>query len=666
VIYIVPLVALANEKYDYFKKLFGDRWKVAMSVGDFDSSDQWLSDYDFIICTTEKLDSLIRHSAKWTTEISLVIIDEIHLLNDVSRGPTLEILITRLREIVPRAQFLGLSATVSNSDEISEWIGAVSIVSDFRPVKLYEGISYANMIKFYDKEDYSINDFGHEEAILENTMDMKKQVLFFVSTRRNAEGLAQKLTSVTKKKLTTLEKDQLNELAARVLNTLEIPTAQCRKLADSVRHGSAFHHAGLLRGQKKLIENGFRDGLIKTISATPTLAMGVNLPAFRVVIRDAKRYYRGIGAAYIPVLEYKQFVGRAGRPQYDEFGESILVARTEHEADELTDRFIMGEPEMIKSKLAVEPVLRMHTLALVASGFARTEEDLIDFFSKTFYAFQYEDMYEIENNIIDILEKLEMWEFVTINDGKIRPTKIGRRVSELYIDPLTAFYFLRTLKTHKRRKLTPFGLLQFISNTVEMMPLLTVRSGEYGEIDELVAEREQMFLSGVPKEWDMEFERFMKSVKTALLFESWVGEKTEDQILTKFRVAPGELRNRLFVADWLSYSLQELALLAGEKERLKDIRKMRVRIKHGVREDLLPLVRLKSIGRVRARKLSTSGFKTVASLRKAPMETLTKIVGPGVAYKIKEQLVKDFGKKVAPPKELQRTRQSNLDSLEKF
>lgn len=661
VVYIVPLVALANEKHSYYKKLFEDKWKVAISVGDLDSADPWLLDYDFIVCTTEKLDSLIRHSVKWVKEIGLVIIDEIHLLNNVSRGPTLEILITKLKEIVPDAQFLALSATVKNSQEIGEWLGATAVVSEFRPVKLYEGITYGTLIKFFDKDGYEIPPAEQEVSILENTLNMGKQALFFVSTRRNAERLAQKLIQATKKKLTKAEREHLNKLSGDILNVLEVPTSQCKKLAHCIKFGSAFHHAGLLRKQKLLIENAFRNGLIRSISATPTLAMGVNLPAFRVIIRDSKRYYRGVGSTYIPTLEYKQFVGRAGRPQYDEFGESILTAKTESEADTLVDRFILGEPEKIKSKLAVEPVLRMHTLALIASGFTNTEDELLDFFSKTFYAFQYGEMFAIENKIIEILEKLESWKFIVVKNGKLGPTKIGKRVSELYLDPLTARDFIEALRSaKKRKKLFSFSLIHLMSNTIEMGPLLSVRSGEFSEIDELIAERGDMFLQSIPKEWDFEFDGFMRSVKTAMFFEAWIQEKTEDQILTRFRVAPGELRSRLYVADWLVYSLQELALLLAIKDKLKDIRKLRVRLKYGVREDLMPLVRLKSVGRIRARKLYKAGFKTIASLRKAPLETLSKIVGPKIAYNIKEQVDKNFGKKKAHLKQPIKTRQSNL------
>ena len=137
---------------------------------------------------------------------------------------------------------------------------------------------------------------------------------------------------------------------------------------------------------------------------------------------------------------------------------------------------------------------------------------------------------------------------------------------------------------------------------------------------------------------EFDFDEFMKSVKTAMMFESWIEESTEDQILSRFKVTPGELYTRLRNADWLLYASQELALLLGFKKLLKDLRKLRVRTKYGVKEELIPLVRLEQVGRIRARKLYNSGLKKISDLRKIPLESLGRIIGPKIALKIKKQL----------------------------
>lgn len=147
-VYIVPLKALASEKHKDFKKRYGSFIKIALSIGDIDSSDSYLADYDFIICTAEKLDSLLRHHSPWVRSVKAVIVDEVHLLNDPGRGPTLEILITILRQLLPQMQLIALSATIGNAKELAEWLGAELVTDSWRPVKLHQGIYLEGKIEF--------------------------------------------------------------------------------------------------------------------------------------------------------------------------------------------------------------------------------------------------------------------------------------------------------------------------------------------------------------------------------------------------------------------------------------------------------------------------------------------------------------------------------------
>jgi helicase len=637
-IYMAPLVALVSEKYQSFKEKYSKLGlKVAMSVGDYDSTSQWLADYDWILTSNEKCDSLLRHNVSWVNDIGLIVIDEIHMLQDPSRGPTLEVTLTRLRETVPHAQILALSATIQNVKELGEWLDAETVISDYRPVELHEGIYYNSKIQFFGKNSYELNPvLAPEPGILENTISMKKQALYFVATRKYTESLAENLGRFNQNFLERNEKRELTKLSDEIKGVLEIPTRQCRKLADCIKNGVAFHHAGLLYKQKKMIEDNFKKGLLRCIIATPTLAYGVNLPAFRVIVRDLRRYYAGFGSRFIPVLEYKQFAGRCGRPDYDEWGESILIAKSEDEAHELTDKYILGEPEEIHSKLAFDPVLRMHTLALIASDFVKNEDSLMKFFEKTFFAYQYGDVSEINEKLESILEMLVKFEFIMREDEKLMPTRIGKRVSELYIDPYTAHHFIECLGRAMKVKSEMFSYLHMITNTLEMKPFLSVANKDFEEINNVISTKK--FLQKVPQDWDLNFDEFLKSVKSTLMFQGWIDEQTEDQILVKFRVAPGELWTRLSNADWLLYASQELALLLGYKKLLNDLRKVRVRMKYGVKEELIPLVRLEQIGRVRARKLFNAGLKTVSDLKKIPLSSLERIVGPKVTAIIKKQL----------------------------
>lgn len=147
-VYIVPLKALANEKFKDFKKRYEHLFKIALSIGNLDSADPYLSGYDLIVCTAEKLDSLLRHSAPWVHNINTIVIDEIHLLNDPGRGPTLEILITMLKEILPEMQLIGLSATIGNPKELADWLDAKLVVDNWRPVELKKGTYFKGEIEF--------------------------------------------------------------------------------------------------------------------------------------------------------------------------------------------------------------------------------------------------------------------------------------------------------------------------------------------------------------------------------------------------------------------------------------------------------------------------------------------------------------------------------------
>jgi helicase len=635
VLYTSPLVALAFEKYEEFSKFFNEH-KVAISVSDFDSSDPWLQNYDLIVATNEKVESLIRHGAEWIKDVGLLILDEIHLLTDVSRGPTLEILITKMRKIVKNLQIIGLSATIKNAEELAKWLDSKLLKSDFRPVKLYQGVAYDSKIKFPGYKTIELNkELDLEEAIVSDTLNKGKQILIFCSTRKSTEALAERLGKVVSGKLGRSDIEFLRKLSDEIENVLEVPTEQCKRLARCIRNGVAFHHSGLVGKQRRLIEENFRNGLIKVIVATTTLAAGVDLPAFRVLIKDAKRYHPTYGSIYIPTLEYYQMIGRAGRPRFDNYGESIIIAKNEDDAEELTERFIFGEPEPISSKLASEPALRMHVLALIASDFCKKRKSIFDFFSSTFFAFKYGDISLLEEKIEEILEMLNEWSFIKIEDEKIEATRVGKRISELYIDPLTGKLFLDGLKSDK--VFTEFSLLQLISSSIEMKPLLSVRMSELDEIENAIEMKKEEFLLEIPID-EYEYEEFEKSIKMAKILEDWINEKTEEEIMQKYSLTPGELYSRLQIADWLLYSLHEIALVIRKKEVLTQLKKLRVRIEKGVKEELLPLVVLEGIGRIRARRLYNAGFNSLEELRKAPLESIARIVGEKIAIKIKNQL----------------------------
>jgi len=301
-----------------------------------------------------------------------------------------------------------------------------------------------------------------------DTIKIKKQALIFTNTKRSAEKTAEDISLKIKE-----SSKELEELSEKILNILSKPTKQCQRLAKCIEKGVAFHHAGLTHKQKELIEDSFRQGLIKIIACTPTLAFGLDLPAFRAILKDLRRY--GIhGLNWIPTLEYLQMAGRAGRPKFDKYGEAIAVATTEEAKKEITERYIKGYPEDIFSKLAVEPVLRTYLLSLIATRFVTDQKSIIRFFSKTFWAFQYRDMSKLSSIILKMLRLLQEFEFIEGSEQeefqsaaemfnqKYKATLIGKRVAELYIDPLTAYHLITCIKGASKKKINEFSFLQMI------------------------------------------------------------------------------------------------------------------------------------------------------------------------------------------------------------
>ena len=644
-IYLAPLRALASEKFKEFqrysaiKKPNGERVRAGISTGDYDSSDPWLGRYDIILCTNEKADSLLRHKAPWMSELTLVVADEVHLLTEQQRGPTLEVVLTRLTEINPNIQVLALSATVRNAEEVGSWLKAGSVTTDWRPVPLREGIYHDNQVQFRDGTSRAILS-GTKTPSLDIALDVLStggQALIFTETRRSAVEMGRKASVAVKSRLSKPEERALNTIAERILSTGE-KTRLSEALAMQVA-GAGFHHAGLAGIHRGLVEDAFRDGRIKVLAATPTLAAGVNLPARAVVISSYERYEAGYGRYPISVLEYKQFCGRAGRPKYDKFGEALLIARNPDEAEWLMENYVLAQPEKLWSKLAAERVLRPHVLSTIAAGYAHSEEGLYNFFARTLYAHQYGPRL-IKGKIGDILRFLFKEEMVIMEGKDLSASRFGKRVSELYIDPMSAV-ILRDGLYNRAKKMTDLSILHLISKTPDLSPRPRPRGGEVDKLSLLAEQRSDEFTYPMPTQFEdpVAYEEFLGELKAAQVLSDWIDERTEDQILETRKVEPGDLLRLVQGSEWLILATQELGRLFGHKDLLAPLEMLKVRLAKGVRPELVKLTTLEGVGRVRARMLYDAGLKTIEDIKERSLDQLMSIrtIGPSLAKKIKEQ-----------------------------
>jgi len=645
VLYLTPLRALTWEKFEEFKaysdltKPDGKKIRVGVSSGDMDNSSPWLQAYDIVICTNEKCDSLLRHRSPWMNGISLVIADEVHLIGS-DRGPTLEVSLARLRQMSPDIQVLALSATISNAYEIAEWLKAESVTTDWRPVTLREGVSQGNHIMFKDGDVKGTERFHKQDPInlSLNALEEGGQVLIFVESRRRAQSTARQASLALKKRLSLVEKTELHRVSAEIAAHGE-KTRLTDDLAEIITGGAAFHHAGLNRQHRKLIEEAFKNGFIKILSATPTLASGVNLPARTVVIGNYKRFKPGYGMQPIRVMEYKQMSGRAGRPQYDTEGTALLISTNDDEQEFLMEDYILGKPERIDSRLAQESALRGHTLAAIASDYAHSEQGLLDFFGSTFYGYNYPTA-GIRLILGSLLRYLQREKMIIFEGDRIKATDFGRRVSELYIDPLTAVVLRDGLK-RGALDITEFTWLHLICHTPDMRPILRPRRKEIDRVENYLEDHRDEISVHISEGYDyIDMENFLGEVKTAMVIEAWINEVSESDLLERYNVQPGDRYSAVTNGEWLLYATQEIAKILGLPEFRREISQLRTRVKHGVSKKLLPLVRLKGIGRVRAQVLYNSGFTTQSKLKRANLRQLTSLplIGPRLSKSIKEQV----------------------------
>jgi helicase len=643
-VYLTPLRALASEKYDDMKALetlnFGRKIKVMVATGDYDSSGKELAAADVIVLTNEKMDTLFRHNAEWLDDIGLFVSDEVHLIGDRERGATLEMMLTKVRKHYPQSQIVALSATVANSDEIADWLDCELVESDWRPTKLVEGVYEHGIIRMRDGTTFRVNNSGISSAvdIAIDCVYEGGQALIFAETRKRAASLAAKATEGVNKQLDKAARELAAKTSSEILSRGD-DTEITKTLSQLVSKGVAFHHAGLAPSSREIVEISFRKGIIKLLTATPTLAAGVNLPARRVVISSILRYDSEYGRNLpISVLEYKQLCGRAGRPQYDTTGEAIIVSESGANAEDLYEHYVLGSPEPIRSQLSSDSAIRFHLLSNIATVPGMKKHEIHDLFSRTLFARQYREA-TVKLKVESALEYLEQEGLVKSRNDRYIATEFGRRTSLLYINPATAVKFRDALQGAEHTAETAkhaLGFLHVIADSPDFYPKLSLRKTDYDQVSMLIQRRGNELLYPV-SEYDCSRSFW------ALCW--WIEETSERVLSDKIGVEPGDMHRIVEISNWLAYSLYEVAKLLRREDLMPELYNLRTRIRHGVKEELLSLVVLEGIGRVKARALYNAGFIDVLTITKASEAKLASVpkIGPTLAGKLKHQLKNRLG-----------------------
>lgn len=615
-VYAAPLLSIQNEKVKEFKAFEEHGIKVGKHP----------SNSDLSVMVFESFDALTRFSWNVLREVDTLIIDEFHMIGEYSRGPTLESAITRAKIINPSLRIIALSATLKNIDEIEQWLDGKTVEHDYRPVPLNKEVLDAEMFNTKNKNDVIVK-------IVEKAIEDNSQALSFVSTRRFTESLATYVAKKIDKKTTNEQKQKFKQVADKLLEVPKkkgsLPTTTCLKLAEAAEKGVVFHHAGLFNEQKEIIEDEFRKGNILMITATPSLMYGVNLPSKYVVIRDHTRWTSN-GPASIPVFDYEQMSGRAGRPQYDDVGYSYLVAKTMDEAFDLEARYVNGEIELTNSKLIDnKDAIYKQIIAQIASSLSKNLDDLNDFFGKTLYGFQMKNNPSMSMFAQDSLNwELESALEFLLQNGIIRATPEGLKTTDFGNLIAKSNYAVETAVKIKEYvstmgKLNPAEMIYALAETPDL-PLISFKGRKSKDpVRDKLSECGLFAVDiGNPE-------------ATAVSLIEWIDERNEYEIENAYNVYSASTRRSAYEASRLVKFAKNTLEVLGNYSNLKDMDYLSARLYYGVKEDIIPLVvGVKRLGRKRARLL----MKTFGdNLSEASEKDLQKVegIGPKLAGKVK-------------------------------
>ena len=621
-VYAVPLISIQNEKVKEFKK-FED---YGIKVGKHPSSS------DLAVMVFESFDAITRFSWNTLNDVDLLVVDEFHMIGEYSRGPTMECAITRSKQLNPGMRIVALSATLQNMNDLSSWLDAHVIEHDYRPVPLYKDVLTTEEMETKNKNDVIVK-------ILNTSIEESSQALVFVSTRRFTESLAKYTSDKIKRKISPEQKRVFHEVSEKILDVPRkrgsLPTTVCLKLAECIENGVAFHHAGLFDKQKEIIEDEFRAGNLLMITATPSLMYGVNLPSKNVVIRDYTRW-TSQGPQPIPVFDYEQMSGRAGRPGYDTEGYSYLIAKTVDEAYNLKDHYVYGEIEPTHSKLIEnKDAVYRQIITQVASTLAKTPKDLFKFFLETFYGWQMSHNEYLESFCADSIEYEvnNAIEFL-VKNGIIMPTPDGLKTTEFGMLIAKSNYAVETAVRLREfasvsEEIESSKLIYELSKTPDM-PLISFKGRKSKEPVRDMLNKEGIFVVDIGL-----------SEATAATLLEWMDERNEYEIENAFNVYAASTRRSAYEASLLVKFFRNICNILNIYSGTDQLDMLAARLYYGVKPDLVPLVvSVKRLGRKRARAV----VKTFGNdLSNVTLEKLTRI--DGIGPKTGQAIIEKFGNK---------------------
>jgi helicase len=654
VFYLVPQKALAAEKFEELRRRYEPAGiSVVVSSRDRREFDDQILRRDFQIAVVvfEKLEALLVSRPQLMNVVGLVVVDELQIITDRERGPTLELLLTKLRLAQPRPRIIGLSAVLGRSHTLAEWLGARLLVETRRPVELRKGVLCRGTFRYVEHNSgregsEELPDFRHarrEELVLAATEELVRrgeQVLTFLPDRASTVQMARLLAArVT---------PGLAEQAARELGQLEETHAR-EALLEVLGSAVAFHNSDLAPEERAVVERHFRAGAIRCLFSTSTLAVGMNLPVKNVVLDGRKweflRRYGRWSMEDITKSEYENMSGRAGRLSLvSDFGRSILVTASPFEADVWLRHYVGSDFEDIRPMLGDAP-LEDHLLDVLASGLAATPDEveglLLGSFTGHVHWAQRLSREELALGLGRAVELCAGGDLVRRRPGpapgpggdRLEITPVGRACAAKGIGARTGIAmaaWAREAAAAAPADLEVLAVASFTAEGDDVYVGLTKEERYRADYRaQLLGRAAAQGLAARPVFADLAAEQnaaeyeAAKAIKKALLLADWIDELPTKELEARYHVWAGGIRRIGEEYGWVVDALAEIARACRwPDDRAAALARLAERLTHGVREDALGVARLRAqgLGRALVRRLVDAGFRTPDELAAAPKD----------------------------------------------
>ncbi|KAI5096494.1 helicase POLQ-like [Silurus meridionalis] len=610
------------------------------------------------IATIEKGHSLVNSLIETNRldNIGLVVVDELHMLGDGSRGAILEMTLAKVLYISKSTQIIGMSATLGNVADLLNFLGAENYTNDFRPVQLNEYVKLKDSIYEVDPKEeqcfrfsrlltfkYSSGmqklDPDHIIALVTEVIP-QQSCLIFCATKKNCENVAGMICKYLNKEFLKHREEGKTTLLSELRKSGN--GSLCPVLQKTVPYGLAYHHSGLTSDERKLLEEAYSSGVLCLLACTSTLAAGINLPARRVILRSPY-----VGTDFLKRSQYKQMVGRAGRAGIDSMGESILILQDKDR--DRAKQLVCAPIENCYSNLLQDGSCSLQSLilSLIGLNITSTVEQVLEFISRTLLSVQetrlcqQKSLRELVVESVDILKEKGLIGISPHEQSLLNVTKLGRATYKGSVDLRYSDVLYKDLSKgleglllnsflHLVYLVTPYDLLS------QIKPDWMIYFSQLTKLS--VAEQKMAAAIGVPESFLVRKaagQSVRKSVDSAvvnrlylaLVLYSLLNETNIWNVSDRFQLARGLIQTLVSSASafcsCVLHFTEELEEFWAYKALLTELTR---RLTYCVQAELIPLMEVAGVMEFRAKQLYNAGYKTLAHLANADPSMLVKTV----------------------------------------